>query len=98
VTFAQGMPLAKEFPMLFRDPSRVNSNVISDPQLTEVSVSSTGRSLSGLWSANCFSVNCHCLTTLAGEAVQKGRSRRYNNYDTVMPDTDPASPAIIKER
>ncbi len=32
------------------------------------------------------------------EAVQKRRSISYNNYDTVMPDTDPASPAFIKER
>jgi poly-gamma-glutamate capsule biosynthesis protein CapA/YwtB (metallophosphatase superfamily) len=31
------------------------------------------------------------------EAVQKGHSTKYNNYDTVMPDTDPASPAFIKE-
>jgi len=32
------------------------------------------------------------------EAVQKGRSTKYNNYNTVMPDTDPASPAYNKER
>jgi len=37
------------------------------------------------------------------EAVQKGRSTKYNNYVTVMPDTDPpkvqaASPAFNKER
>jgi len=37
-------------------------------------------------------------TTLTGEVVQKGRSIRLFNFDTMMPDFDQASPAFNQER